>query len=63
MEKWQSKAAFVIHLRESTDVAAGRLEGKVEHITSFRAARFRSIEELLAFIARILAEDRDRDNG
>jgi hypothetical protein len=63
MEGWQSKAAFVIQFRESTDVEAGRLEGKVEHIASYRAARFHSVEELLAFIARVLAEIREPDRS
>jgi hypothetical protein len=56
MKGWQSKAAFVIQFREGTDIGAGRLDGRVEHIASYRAARFRSIDELLAFMARVLAE-------
>jgi hypothetical protein len=56
MEGWQSKAAFVIHVRAGADVEAGRLEGKVEHIASYKATRFRSVDELLSFIARVLAE-------
>ena len=62
MEGWQSRAAFVIQFRESTDIEAGRVEGKVEHIASFRAARFQSLDELLAFVAHILAECKDRDS-
>ena len=58
MEGWQSKAAFVIQFRESVDIEAGCLEGKVEHIATYQAARFHSLEELLAFIARVLAEIR-----
>lgn len=61
MEGWQSKAAFVIQFRETTDVDAGRLEGKVEHIASYRAARFASIDELLAFIGRVLRDIKDLD--
>jgi hypothetical protein len=56
MEGWQLKAAFVIQFRESTDVQAGRVEGKIEHIASYRAARFRSVDELMAFISSVLAE-------
>ena len=56
MEDWQSKAAFVIQFRESTDIEAGRLEGKVEHIASYEAARFHSLDELLAFVARVLSQ-------
>jgi len=62
MEAWQSRAAFVIQFREGTDIEAGRVEGKVEHIASFRAARFQSLDELLAFVARILAECKDRES-
>ncbi|HSL22558.1 MAG TPA: hypothetical protein VK886_13570 [Vicinamibacterales bacterium] len=53
----------MIHVRESDDIEAGRLEGKVEHIASYRAARFHSVAELLAFIARVLAEIRVRDRA
>jgi hypothetical protein len=59
MGGWQSRAAFVIQFREGTDIEAGRVEGKVEHIASFKASRFQSLDELLAFVARILAEGKD----
>jgi hypothetical protein len=62
MGGWQSRAAFVIQFREGTDIEAGRVEGKVEHIASFKASRFQSLDELLAFVARILAESKDRDS-
>jgi hypothetical protein len=58
MEAWQSQAAFVVHFRENTDIQAGRLDGKVEHIASYKSARFHSADELLAFIARVLTEIR-----
>jgi hypothetical protein len=61
MKEWQSEAAFVIQFREGTDIEARRLEGRVEHIASYRAARFHSVDEMLAFIARVLAEIRDAD--
>jgi hypothetical protein len=59
MEGWQSKAAFVVQFRETTEIEAGRVEGKVEHIASYQAARFQSVDELLAFIGRVLAEIRN----
>jgi hypothetical protein len=59
VEAWQSKAAFVVQFRESTDMAAGRLEGRVEHIASYESARFHSLDELLAFITRVLAGSSD----
>ena len=56
MGRWQSKASFVIQFRDDTDIEAGRLEGRVEHIASYTAARFHSMDELHAFIARVLAD-------
>ena len=63
MDGWQSKAAFVIQFRESTDIEAGRVEGKIEHISSYQSARFRSVEELLAFVAGVLAAIRAPDRS
>jgi len=54
MDPWQHKAAFVIQFRPETDVAAGRFEGKVEHIESYKEARFHSLDQLLAFVAQVL---------
>ncbi len=62
MERWQSLGAFVVQFRESTDIAAGRLEGRIEHIASYKSARFESAEELLAFIGRVLSDLRDGGN-
>ena len=61
MDGWQSKAAFVVQFRGSTDIRAGRVEGKVEHIASYRSARFHSVDELLAFVASILDESTAAD--
>jgi hypothetical protein len=47
--------AFVVHFRVNSDVAHGRLAGRVEHVASGQATRFASLEELLAFIAQVLA--------
>jgi hypothetical protein len=63
MDGWQSKAAFVIQFRETTDIAAGRLEGKVEHIASYRAVKFHSVDELLAFVGRVLTEIKDAESS
>ena len=48
--------AFVVQFRAETDVAAGHLVGRVEHVVSGQAATFQSLEGLLAFIAQLLAE-------
>ena len=46
----------MIQFREETDIPAGRLEGKIEHIASYRSMRFHSVEELLAFTSSVLEE-------
>jgi hypothetical protein len=61
MEGWQHKLAFVIQVRAETDIQAGRFEGRVEHIMSTKATRFHSLDELLDFIAEVLAHVRDSD--
>ena len=61
MEEWQYKAAFVVQLRPETDIEAGRFEGRVEHVASSKAARFHSLDELLSFIAKLLAEVRSTE--
>ena len=63
MRGWQSKAAFVVQFREGADFDTGQIEGKVEHIASYRAARFHSVEELIAFMNRVLADIRDTDRA
>jgi hypothetical protein len=46
--------AFVVHFRTSTDITQGQIAGRVEHVVSGQATHFASLEELLAFIARVL---------
>src|SRR5262249_52206150 len=48
--------AFVVQFRAETDVAAGHLVGRVEHIVSGQAMTFHTLEALLAFLACMLAE-------
>ncbi len=50
--------AFVVHFRLSTDIAQGQIEGRVEHVVSGQSTHFDSLEELLAFMARVLASVR-----
>ena len=44
-----------MQLREHADVERGQWVGRVEHVSSGQASHFQSVEELLAFIARVLA--------
>lgn len=47
--------AFVVQFTTGTDLAAGPVSGRVEHVQSGRAAQFGSLDELLRFVGTILA--------
>jgi hypothetical protein len=51
--------AFVVQFGPGTQMDAGQVEGRVEHLVSRQATRFQSLEALLAFITRVLREVRD----
>lgn len=55
----QYQCAFVIQFRTETDLAAGRCAGRVEHVATYEATHFHSLDELLAFMARMLREAQD----
>ena len=52
--------AFVVQFRSDAAVEQGHLAGRVEHVVSGQAADFQSLETLLAFIAQLLHEERER---
>jgi hypothetical protein len=52
--------AFVVQFQVDTAVEQGHLAGRVEHVVSGQAADFQSLDTLLAFIAQVLHEERDR---
>jgi hypothetical protein len=47
--------AFVVQFRAETDLVHDRCTGRVEHVVSGQSTRFASLEELLAFMAQVLA--------
>ena len=51
--------AFVVRFRVEMGTAPERFAGRVEHIVSGRATRFRSPEKLWAFFAQILVNVQD----
>ena len=51
---WPHERAFVLQLGPQADPAGGRIEGRIEHIDSLRAARFTSLVELVAFLIEVL---------
>jgi hypothetical protein len=55
--------AFVVQFRAATQIEAGRITGRVEHVVSRQATTFQSLEALLAFMARVLREVREASMG
>lgn len=53
--------AFVVQFRAATDIEAGQIAGRVEHIASRAATTFDSVADLLAFMHQILQEHRDAE--
>ena len=51
---------WAVQFQTDTIVEQGSLTGRVEHVVSGRATTFQSLETLLAFIARVLREERAR---
>jgi hypothetical protein len=49
-----AQRAFVVQLAATAEVTSGRMEGRVEHVMSGQATQFASLEDLLAFMARVL---------
>jgi hypothetical protein len=51
-----AKRAFVLQVHADAKLEQGQWQGRVEHVVSFQAAHFQSIEELLAFMMKELSE-------
>ena len=51
-----SNRVFVVQFRRQPAGAPAGYDGRVEHLVSGQVARFHSLEELLAFMTRVLAE-------
>ena len=48
--------AFVVQLTSDTDVEAGRMAGRVEHLVSHRTTRFESFAELVSAMSELLRQ-------
>ena len=48
--------AFVVQLHADAQPEKGQFRGRVEHIVSYQAAHFASVEELTAFMAWVLRQ-------
>lgn len=56
MNRLQHKTAFVIRFDSNTDIESGKIEGRVEHVASYKTTRFHCLDELLSFVGRVLEE-------
>jgi len=54
------RRAFVVQFRDQTGHDQELFTGRVEHITSGQATRFRSPDELTKFLTRVLTEEEGR---
>lgn len=50
---------FVIQFRELDDVEQGRFAGRVEHVASGEVGHFKTPEEMVAFVRRVLCGHQD----
>jgi hypothetical protein len=46
--------AFVVQIHRDARVKNGEFKGRVEHIVSYQATHFESLEELTTFIVRVV---------
>ncbi len=51
-----SNRAFVVQFRSLTTESSPIYDGRVEHLVSGQAARFHSLEELMAFMVGVLTD-------
>jgi hypothetical protein len=51
-----SDRVFVVQFRAQPTGAASAYDGRVEHLVSGQVVRFHSLEELLAFMIRVLTD-------
>jgi hypothetical protein len=54
-----ARRAFVVQLHADAEIEHGQVYGRVEYIVSYQATHFTSLEELLAFISRVLKEQQE----
>jgi hypothetical protein len=51
-----ARRTFVVQLHADALTEEGGFKGRVEHVVSYQATHFSSVEELVAFITRIVLE-------
>jgi len=61
MNRLPHKTAFVVRFDVTSDIEGGVIEGKVEHVASFRTERFQNLEELLMFVNLMLRDAKSEE--
>ena len=51
-----AKRAFVVQIHADAKVEQKQWQGRVEHLVSFQSTHFQSLEELVAFMVKVLSE-------
>jgi len=55
--------AFVVQLHADAKVEQGEFRGRVEHVVSYKARHFHSLEELTAFIVQTITTLQEEDDN
>jgi len=58
-----AQRAFVVQLHAEAQIEHGHFKGRVERLVSHQAAHFESLEELLAFMVRVLTAPHEPKGG
>ena len=58
-----TKRAFVVQFRAPPTGSLPSYEGRIEHLESGQVARFHSLEELLAFMIRVLTNVEEQSDA
>ncbi len=58
-----TERAFVVQITAEAKPEEGDISGRVEHVVSMKAIHFHSFEELMSFIARMLAAGEADDDS
>jgi len=61
VDSYAMKQAYVLQLGSETDVARRHFVGRIEEVDTGRELRFKSTDELLAFLAERFDESRKRE--
>ena len=53
------RRAFVVQIYARARIEQGEFKGRVEHLVSHQATHFESLEELVAFVTRMLSKQQE----